>query len=214
MKRAKRNRLIRIAASTMLAFSFVLWVASLTTSIARFDIQSEFTLANGKLVLISTDLPIFDANGINAHSEFVGAKIKLLDQKDITGCYISCKYYSALKPPHWDAEIAQLSFIRQSDFWQTREYGWGWPRFNKDVQTHRVNRKWRTINLERLEIPLGTTLLIVSAGVGICYWRTRSYPSGHCQQCNYDLYSNTTNTCPECGTAAPIMPLPTTASSN
>lgn len=35
---------------------------------------------------------------------------------------------------------------------------------------------------------------------GLLWWRDRSFPSGHCEKCGYDLTGNVSGVCSECGT--------------
>ena len=69
------------------------------------------------------------------------------------------------------------------------------------------NRLFHPWSLNRIYSRLGS-MTVISPGLPfailtpVCFiliYRTRPYPSGHCQECNYNLTDNTTGTCPECG---------------
>ena len=55
-----------------------------------------------------------------------------------------------------------------------------------------------------LWIPLGSALLILVTIVSWRYWRELDPLDGYCEKCGYDLWSNTSGVCPECGTPVPI----------
>ena len=50
-----------------------------------------------------------------------------------------------------------------------------------------------------LRIPLWMPFLAVAIPTGLSFWRHRRPPEGHCQKCGYDLTSNVSGVCPECG---------------
>ncbi len=53
-----------------------------------------------------------------------------------------------------------------------------------------------------VRIPTGIPFFLSTTITVLIFRRTRRYPSGHCEECNYNLTNNTTGTCPECGNRA------------
>ncbi len=62
-----------------------------------------------------------------------------------------------------------------------------------------------------LFIAPGWAIVLVATICLLIIVRTRPFPPGHCQECNYNLTNNTTGTCPECGTAFPLTPVKSNA---
>ncbi len=50
-------------------------------------------------------------------------------------------------------------------------------------------------------IPLWLPLVIVAIPTIWLWWRDRRFPTGHCENCGYDLTGNVSGRCPECGNA-------------
>lgn len=49
-------------------------------------------------------------------------------------------------------------------------------------------------------IPLYLVLSAMALPTAYLYWRDRRrIPPGHCQRCGYNLFSNVSGRCPECG---------------
>ena len=204
MKRAQRNRRIRIAAIITLAVFFVLWVASFTTTVARFDSHSIFIFAQGKFTLITSENVLVEHRGQDIHQAFVEVADGLVDRKTASGWYFIDNYDMDLPLPVWDFAVVDGSRLFEWDFWRGRDYGIGPYCHESIIEWIPIGVPvWNppSIRKEVYRIPTGTLLLIASIIFSLAFWRTRSFPSGHCQQCNYDLYKNTSHTCPECGTA-------------
>jgi len=206
MKRTKRNRRIRGAASLVLALFFVLWIASFTTAVARFDSHSIFIFAQGKFTLITSEDVLVEHRGQDIHQAFVEAAAGLVDRETASNWYFTDTYDMAFPLPAWDFASVDVSRLFEKEFWNNRCLGFSKFAYQDvcDLPDNIGGPMWNTIpliNKKNIEIPIGTPLLIASFFLGVIFWRFRSYPPGHCQQCNYDLYKNTSNTCPECGTA-------------
>jgi hypothetical protein len=56
-----------------------------------------------------------------------------------------------------------------------------------------------TIGSYYLEVPLWLVVSGASAAASVMWLFRRIVPSGHCNQCGYDLTGNVSGTCPECG---------------
>ncbi len=203
MKRAQRNRRIRIAAIITLAFFLVLWGASFTTAVARFDSHSIFIFAQGKFTLITSEDVLVEHRGQDIHQVFVGAADGLVDRETASNWYFTETYDMALPLPAWDSAVVDVSRLFEWEFWRGRNFGVSLYRHEFLIEpvvfAPAAASFVRYTN--RYYIPVGTTLLITTTAFGLTFWFTRSFPSGHCKQCNYDLYKNTSHTCPECGTA-------------
>jgi|GEM_PF-1829955 len=207
MKRARRIRLIRIIAVTTLLFVFALWVASFMTAVVRFGDYSEQILCDGKITFIATELPTFTESGYNTNGRFCSAGYNLGDKSKIHGGCVSgipFRYRRSQTPPFWDWSIPKWGFIKNRGFWSTRKFGVEWPSYERQGQMAFVDGKAKRVFVDVVELPLGSALLIAFAMTTMIFSKTRAFPPGHCQQCNYDLYKNTSNTCPECGTLAPV----------
>ena len=61
-------------------------------------------------------------------------------------------------------------------------------------------RFWKSGGNVNGEIPLYGFLLAAAIPTIILWRRDRRHPPGHCQRCGYDLTSNVSGVCPECGT--------------
>jgi len=204
MKRAQRNRRIRIAALLVLAFFFPLWVASFTTAVARFDSHSILFFAQGKFTLVTSEDILVEHRGQDIHQAFVEAADSLVDPKTASDWYFTDAYDMEFPLPVWDFAVVDVSRLFEWDFWRERNYGIGMYRHETVIEWIPIEVPvWNppSIKKEVYELPTGPPLLIAIFFLGVTFWRFRSFPPGHCQQCNYDLYKNTSNTCPECGTA-------------
>ncbi len=76
------------------------------------------------------------------------------------------------------------------------------PDFRFSLPTVSKVRVWGT-NLKWLvSLPLWLLLLVLAAPTAYLWHRDRRFrfPSGHCQQCGYNLHGLTEPRCPECGT--------------
>jgi hypothetical protein len=54
-----------------------------------------------------------------------------------------------------------------------------------------------------MELPLWIPFLLVLIPTAFLWYRDHRHPPGHCGMCGYDLTSNETGRCPECGTQVP-----------
>jgi len=60
-----------------------------------------------------------------------------------------------------------------------------------------------TIMSGRVILPLGLPSLLCGGLTVWLFGRNRPLPAGHCQRCGYDLRTNVSGRCPECGTPIP-----------
>ena len=66
------------------------------------------------------------------------------------------------------------------------------------------NKNWNGIS-----IPLRMPFLMVAIPTALLWWRDRHrIPSGHCQNCGYDLTGNLSGICPECGVKVDAQSIP------
>jgi len=202
MSRMRRNRCFRSAALLGLTVLLVLWLASLTTAVARFGSHSELVLGNGRLTLVSTDHPSFNKSGSNPDSYFARARFSVIDRKKLLdGNYMSLFSTTTRKQsvPYWDIYVAESSYIMRTDFWQTRGFGFELPKLETHNHVLRVAGSWQKVRMQVVKIPLGAVIVSSVLLATLIFRKPRSFPPGHCQQCNYNLYKNASNTCPECG---------------
>jgi hypothetical protein len=61
----------------------------------------------------------------------------------------------------------------------------------------RLGSTWRT---RYVTVPLPSLFVLFAIPTAYLFWRDRRrFPPGHCRRCGYDLTSNVTGRCPECG---------------
>jgi hypothetical protein len=52
-----------------------------------------------------------------------------------------------------------------------------------------------------VHMPFAPLIIMLATATALLWYRDRRIPSGHCEQCGYNLTGNVSGICPECGTA-------------
>ncbi|MCG8405829.1 MAG: hypothetical protein MI923_11590 [Phycisphaerales bacterium] len=86
------------------------------------------------------------------------------------------------------------------------EDGWVWVRVT-GAKTGFDRYDWGFSNgdiagkMQYIRVPLWLPLLLVAIPTAFIFWRDHRFiPPGHCNECGYNLTSNVSGICPECGT--------------
>ncbi len=204
MTRLRKNKLVRRIGLSCFAIILCIWSVSIVGIVGRFDRYWNLMVADGHLYFHSSTEPF------GSDTTSGGPNVFYQCAHSITGISVEdLAIRSDLDfplfvdpPPVWKCVLPDLSRVGSGDFWSNRKVGLALaslktsPIFGLRYRGQRI-RYDRT----RLSIPLGSVVLVVTLLMIPMFWFTRRFPPGHCQQCNYDLYKNTSHTCPECGTA-------------
>ena len=175
----------------------LVWLASTCTSFYGWYPRSGYclTFGNGHLLFCW---------GKTEHSSFDRADY-LSRQAMAPGSPDARQWGGVKQNSEWYVTWPGFRAIVSGDFWSRNYIGVGWPRLHDEFD-FMVRRKNPVLLMP------ACWFAIVPCPFAIwCYWRTRRYRAGRCQNCGYDLTGNTSGICSECGTPCPDHVAPPTA---
>ncbi len=216
MKRSTRRRYIRLGATIFAVHALSCWLLGVFAALAFESGSFACLFAGGELNVVvvspfassSTDqdpLMLFSPSD-NIHfdstkSEFVSST------PPPRYCVIPVMDFAPR--PKFQYAFPDIEMLESDYYWKQRQYGFGRPTvinltakfnryFGRDGSTSELSDD-SDIPVYSLHIPLGWVLVLATFTQLIAILKTNRFPSGHCQQCNYDLAENTSGICPECG---------------
>jgi|GEM_PF-6524195 len=189
----------RIGVTSAMVFVLSLWVLSLTSLIARLDEHFNVCLRRGKLHAFYSPDSVYDAVKNEIYDVFnfqFGETGYLYPVPDVLypPGYVTWTVHA--ETPYYDFQFIEIDYLFSLEFLRTRAWGFDKPILGTpDYFDHFYRDGYH------LRIPMGWATVISVSLWALVWYRTRRYPAGHCQECNYDLARNKSGVCPECGEA-------------